>query len=282
MSDGEILDFKFKLVPKHKPEELLENVRSSVARNLPRVIQCHPHDAVLSIAGGGPSLADTYRDMGGYVAAINGSLAFLLDKNVVPNMCGICDPSPHIADLVVADKRVTYFVASCVHPSVFDKLLGAGCNVYLWHASSAPPGIEALLDEIEPNHMLIGGGSTMGLRWIVLGYTSGFREFHLHGLDSSFRDDPDRGRSSHAYPDHQDKKEWIWFDGYQTRPNFIGQVADFLGWMDRLKASDVEPVIVKVFGEGLLQAKFKEWKAVNPGAHEYSAIAEQAAKEIGW
>ena len=261
-SNADIVPFRFTLVPVHKPDELHANIRSATARDLPKVSLCSPHDLELSIVGGGPSLEDTYKNLTGYVVAVNGSLAFLLDHGIVPQMCGVCDPSPHMADIIAADPRVTYFVATCVHPSVFDKLLDAGCLVYRWHCSSIPGG-EELLDEIEPDYLMIGGGSTMGLRWITLGYNIGFRKFHLHGFDSSFR-----GKSSHAYPDHQDAKDWIHFEGFSTRPNFIGQVVDFIGWMERLKDDDVDPVSIKVYGDGLLQEKFKQWKARNPGWHE--------------
>lgn len=258
--------FRFVLVPAHKPEELHDNMRSAIARNLPIVAGTGPANSdVLSIMGGGPSLEDTYRDATGCIAAINGSHAFLLDKGVMPNVCGVCDPSPHMADIVVADPGCTYFLASIVHPSVYDKLLNAGCCIYRWNMSSVPGG-DDLLDEIEPDWFMSGGGSTMGLRWITLGYNMGFRKFHLHGMDSSFRE-----KSSHAYPDHQDAKEWIGFEGFQTRVNFIGQVADFLWWLDRFKQDDVEPVEIRVFGEGLLQTKFAQWKARNPGCHEGNA-----------
>ena len=128
----DLVHFNFKLVPAHKPEELHANIRSSIARGLPVVAGVSPadNDLILSIVGGGPSLEDTYQDLTGYIAAINGSLAYLIEKGVVPHMCGICDPSPHMADIVVADPRVTYFVASIVHPSVYDKLLAADCRIY--------------------------------------------------------------------------------------------------------------------------------------------------------
>lgn len=262
--------FNFKLVPAFKPEQLLEQVRSSMARGLPEVRQCKPHEHVLSVAAGGPSLQDTYRELGNYVAAVNGSLSWLLDHDVIPNLCGVCDPSPHMLDIVEADKRVTYFVASSVHPSVFDKLLSAGCDVVLWHAAPID-GMEALLDELykgkDSGWLEIGGGSTMGMRWINLGYQCGFRSFHVHGLDSSFRIDPVRGRASHAYPDHQDHKDWVKFDGFDTKPNFIGQVADFIGLMERFTHPDIEPVEIKLYGEGLLQKRFAAWQEANLGWH---------------
>lgn len=258
----DILKFGFTLVPVHKPAELQDNIRSSVARGLPVARMCSPSTDTLSIIGGGPSLADTYKDLTGYVAAMNGSLAFLLDKGIVPHMCGVCDPSPHMADIIVAHPDVLYFLASSVHPTVYDKLLDAGCRVVRWNMTGIPGGDE-LYKAIDRDSMIVPGGSTMGLRWLTLGYTMGFRRFDLHGMDSSFR-----GKSSHAYPDHQDGKEWLTFEGYPTRVNFIGQVADFLGTLERLKDEDIEPVQIRVFGDGLLQSKFLKWKDANPGWHE--------------
>lgn len=279
--DAPVFPFNFQLVPAFEPEYLHENIRSSLARDLPVVAICRPHEHVMSIAAGGPSLADTYKELTGHIAAVNGSLGWLLDHGVVPDICGVCDPSPHMVDLVAADPRVTYFLASIVHPAVYDKLLNAGCHVVRWNSSSVPGG-EAVLDELEPGHLTIGGGSTMGLRWLTLGYTCGFRRFHIHGMDSSFRIDPDRGKASHAYPDHQDAKDWIVFDGFHTRPNFLGQVADFVAWLERLTHADVEPVDIRVFGEGLLQKTFARWKEQNPGMHEGRAKDPLITDDFLW
>lgn len=268
-----IVPFHFKLIPAHKPPELHDNIRSSVARKLPVVPGNSPaNDLGLCVVGGGPSLADTIGEIRafvdqrrGYVAAVNGALQWLLDHDVVPTMCGVCDPSPHMAGIVTADPRVTYFLASIVHPSVYDKLINAGCRIFRWNSSAVPDGLR-VLDQVEPDWFTVGGGSTMGLRWLTLGLTLGFRDFDLHGFDSSFRE-----KSSHAYPDHQDAKEWMNFNGYQTRPNFLGQVSDFIGWMDRLMEADVDPVKITVHGDGLLQSMFAKWKDRNPGCHEGGA-----------
>lgn len=254
--------FNFILTPTHKPETLLEHVRSAVARGLPEVRECKPHDEVLSIVGGGPSLADSYKEITGCIAAVNGSLSWLLGKGIVPQMCGVCDPSEHMADVVEAHKDVAYFIASHVHPKVFDRLLDAGCKVYLWHLHPID-GMDALLADLYPDGWIqVTGGCTMGLRWMTLGYLNGFRRFHFHGLDSSFR-----GSSSHAYPDHQDQKDWITFDGYPTRLNFLGQVSDFIMMMDNSLKADVEPIDVKVFGDGLLQKRFRDWQAEHGGKY---------------
>lgn len=246
--------FNFALIPTHTPEFYLDNVRYALSLNLPQVMPCHTHDGILSIAGGGPSLEDTHKDLTGYVAAINGSLAYLLGKGLKPHMCGVCDPTEKIADMLEAEEGVTYFIASCAHRKVFDKLLGTGCDVRLFHVREVE-GIEPLLTEhYEGQYETIPGGCTMGLRWMTLGYYLGFRKFHLHGLDSSFRD-----KSSHAYPDHQDTKEWLYFDGFPTRVNFIGQVVDFINLMEDSRRPGNDPIEIKMFGEGLLQTRYARW-----------------------
>lgn len=299
-SPDTIPGFGFTLVPAFKPETLREQMRSAVARGLPNVSTCGAHEHTLAVAAGGPSLTDTYKELKGYVAAVNGSLAWLLDKGIVPNACGVCDPGAHMADIIEPHKDVTYYLASMVHPSVFDKLIAAGCYVVLWHVAPLE-GIDQLLNELYPKKdwLQIGGGSTMGLRWLNLGYICGFRKFDFHGLDSSFRIyepyhpanaeeakfryfSQSMRRASHAYPDHQDDKEWMELDGYQTKVNFVAQVIDFIKVMDRYIQPDIEPVDVRVFGEGLLQKKWAEWKAEHPGMHEGKAKPALFTDDFVW
>lgn len=261
MGVGEVYEptpFNFALVPTHKPEQLLEHVRYAMTLGLPEVKECAAHDAILSIAGGGPSLEDTWPELTGFIAAANGSLDYLLKKGVAPQMCGVCDPSEHMVDIVEANPGVTYFIASCVHPLVFQKLIAAKCTIYLWHLHPID-GLDELLAEYYPEGWVqIPGGCTMGTRWLTLGYHLGFRKIHVHGLDSSFRG------SSHAYPDHQDAKEWIQFDGHSTRIPFLGQVNDFIGLMEDGRKSDVESIEITMFGEGLLQKRYAHWLKNNP------------------
>ena len=46
-------------------------------------------------------------------------------------------------------------------------------------------------------------------------------------------------------------------EGYRTNINFVQQVLSFIATMDRLEKDDVDPVKVNLFGEGLLQDKWK-------------------------
>lgn len=285
MADGNTMEvggdpadfcFPFTLVPRFDNDVLVEQVLSSLSRALPQVQPCTPHKYPLSIAAGGPSLQDTYKQLWGCIVAVNGSLSFLLEKGIIPDSCGICDPSPHMVDIIEAHPGVRYYVASVVHPSVYDKLQKAGCQVVQWHAGPMT-GLTQALAVYPGEKIIIGGGATMGLRWQSLGYVLGFREFHLHGLDSSFR-----GRSTHAYPDAQDAEEFIEFDGFQTKANFLGQMADFFGWVRRLKQPDVDPVKLVMYGDGLLQKRWRDWQAANPGVHDGSPKQKLITDDFLW
>ena len=224
---------------------MAENIRSALGRGLPEAGRFRAHDRLMAVAGGGPSLADTWHELQGVVVAVNGSLGFLLERGLMPWACGVCDPNPHMADIVEPRAGVFYFVASCCDPAVFDRL--RGCDVVLWHLTGPA---EPILAERGGDWLAIGGGCTMGLRWLNLAHAMGFRKFHLHGLDSSFR-----GGATHAYPDRQDARDSqrLTVEGYPTRLNFLAQVSDFFKVMERFAQPDLDPIGVELFGDGLLQ-----------------------------
>jgi hypothetical protein len=237
-------------------ERMLANVRHSLSLGLPEFQFCRAHKHELSVAAGGPSLADTYTELRGYIVAVNGSLKWLLERGVVPYACGVMDPGEHMADIIVADPRVRYFVASCCDASVFEKL--RGCDVTLWHASGLP-GLEDVLEErLGATWKTVGGGATMGLRWLNLGYMLGFRAFHLHGLDSSFR-----GVATHAYPDRDHQVLRILAGERITKKSFLAQVSDFLRVLETFER-DMEPIAIKVYGDGLLQDSWAMWHRAKP------------------
>lgn len=239
------------VAPATSPGRMLQNMRSALSRGLPEVAGCRRHGLTLSVAGGGPSLADTMRQLTGMVAAINGSQKFLTEHGIVPNVCGILDAGAHMPDVITADRRVRYYVASICDPGVFDKL--KDCEVRLWHPTSVTGG-EGLLELRGGDWLQIGGGSTMGLRWVNLGYVMGFRTFHLHGFDSSFRDG-----QTHAYQDRERGGDIITVAGRKTRANFLEQVSDFFAMLDMF-GRDAPDARFEVFGDGLLQ---DQWAAYN-------------------
>ncbi len=222
------------------------------------VRRCAPHDLILAVAGGGPSLSDTYTKLRGAgpktrVVAVNGSHDWLIDHGIVPYGCAFLDPNPILADLFTPHKEVMYFVSSTCDRAVFDKL--KGFHVRLWHASGQLPDEQQILSSHPPDWLLIGGGSTVSLRWIQLAYVLGFRSFRLHGFDSSSR----HGKR-HAYAQDDGAINEILFRGYSTTPAWLAQVTDFFGMLDRMSTPDTDPISIKMYGDGLLQSEFKRFR----------------------
>lgn len=235
-------------IPDYDPSEILGYIKENIKLQLPEVRPCHAHTHSMSVTGGGPSLKDTQDELSGYICTVNGSHDYLLEQGIRPNACGILDPKPEIANRITPQEDVHYYVASMAHPDVFEKL--SGYHVIRWHASGLP-GIEGLLRAERPDDWyLIGGGSTMGLRWLNLGYVCGFREFHLHGLDSSYQNG-----NTHAYSDHK-RKNQITIDGRKTSPNFMQQVMDFGAVLDRFEQADMDNTDITLYGDGLLQDRY--------------------------
>ena len=227
-------------IPAYDPQMVLDHMEINLRRDLPEVKVCRPHAHKMSVAGGAPSLSDTKDKLDGYICAINGSLNYLYDNGIEAQACGILDPHVDVKPI----KGVHYYVCSIARPEVFDALKNE--HVVMWH-SSGPTGAEEVLKKHRKDYLMMGGGSTMGLRWINLGYMMGFREFHLHGLDSSYRNG-----STHAYNDHE-REQRMTVNGRETSPNFLKQVSDFSGVMDRFSQPDVDPVNIKLYGTGLMQ-----------------------------
>lgn len=175
-------------------EKLLGNVRSSSARNLPWFDLAPEHDGHICIVGGGPSLADTIDELkwrqsiGQKVWALNGVSLFLLRHGINPDALVIADAredNAHFVGMVYRETAV--YLASQCHPIAFQRAADRGLSVTLWH-TNAPGMAELLADEkARPVH-LIGGGSTVGLNAMVLGFAAGYRFMHLYGFDSSYRD----------------------------------------------------------------------------------------------
>lgn len=230
------------------PDGIREHMFSAMGRGLRELTRAVPaHDGVLSIAASGPSLAETYGAMTGRIAALNGSHDYLIGKGVIPFWCAFVDPQEVVAHLFTPRDDVLYFVASMCHPAVFDKLKGH--HVVLWHASW-PDGTErGPLDRRDGEWLTVGGGSTIGLRWIALGYALGYRRFHLHGMDASYTD------KAHAGDEHSIVSSYL-FKGYRTSPQMASQVNEMFTMYEG-RAGEIE---IEVFGDGLLQSCWREYR----------------------
>jgi hypothetical protein len=244
----------------------LEQMRVNCSKDIPWIKRVKkPNNIPIAMVGGGPSLKESLGAIrvlqmrGGHIWALNGTHDYLLDNNIVPNAMAMLDSRPgNIAFVQRPHSDVTYYVAARCHPSVLDAL---ECqDVVLWHSViDQDEDIKIIKDT---DAVLIGGGSTVGLRsmylaWVMLGYT----EFHLFGYDSSYREE-----TNHAYKQGMNKKDdatkmsiFVNDREFITNPWMANQVEGFKEQVEQMVPHGCE---VNVYGDGMLPyvAKLMEQK----------------------
>lgn len=233
-------------------ETLFKNIQSSLERGLPSLVgKVSPHFKKALIVAGGPSLKTELRDIrkhkdrGGVIFSVNGTHDYLIKHKIVPDYMVMVDPKESNKRFVQnPNKRVEYLIGSCCDPAVFDNLQGQ--NVKLWHP---------ILKINEENQftnvpMWIGGGTTVGLRAISVGYVLGFRDFLLFGFDGCLK-----GEDHHAYkqPENDEKKIIdVWFKGkeYFCHIWMATQAQDFIDFL-KINGSLMK---IKIHTPGLIKA----------------------------
>lgn len=222
-------------------EVILQQVSHNIRRGLPQVQphQINPHVAI--VVCGGPSLAETEKELrdavwrGGKIIATNGSYQWCIDRNLKPSAFAMLDArefnSRFIATPVDGCK---YLLAAQCHPQTFD--LCREREVLIWHCcSGADTELEMLkayyFDQVYP----VTGGVTIGLRAISLMRLLGFTAFEIFGLDSCWM-----GKVHHAYEQPENDRDmrrevWLRHQGRDDKsapficsPWHIRQAEDFL------------------------------------------------------
>lgn len=164
-------------------ETLFANMDAAIARGYPQVkeAQSAKTGAILLVASapsvkGQLELIKKMKAAGSPIVAIKGAHDWLIDNGVIPDYALAIDPQEHRIAFYKPQPNVHYMIASQCHPAMFDNL--DGYQVTLWH-----PYVKKGQDRPK-NCMLIGGGTTSGLRAISLFYVLGYRQFELFGFDS--------------------------------------------------------------------------------------------------
>jgi len=164
--------------------ELFEHMDSAIARGLPEVLaQLPAREGVIALVASGPGVKaelNTIRKMqraGTVICAIKGAHDWLIEHGVVPDYALTIDPQEIRAKCFRRPRRdVHYMIASQCHPAMFDHLEEA--QVTIWHPYITKGQTRPL------KRMVIGGGTTSGLRAISVFYVLGWRHFALFGFDS--------------------------------------------------------------------------------------------------
>jgi len=245
-----------------------DNIRANVQRDLEWFSGFPDQKKTCVLVCGGPSLKRSAKAiklrkaMGANIVTVNNALRFLLDNGITPDSHVMLDAREENAEFVKdAPKSVRYFLASQVHPCVFDAL--AGHNVVLWH-NGMHDGTE-LMEIVKPWFdegpdqkpvVFVPGGGTVGLRAMNLAWLSGYKTIHIYGMDSSYEED-----DHHGYPQALN-------DGAETTTVVLGDKT-YRGarWMIRqarefqenYRYLESEGVKVVVHGSGLIP---DIWKAM--------------------
>ena len=228
-----------------------DNIRSACARKLRWFdFDWSRHAGQACIVGGGPSLKDELetlrrrRKHGQEIWALNGAYNYLVEQGLIPDVHVILDARPENVAFVSNPQQFTrYYIASQCDPAIFDAL--KDYEVVLYHCQSE--GVQELLSgEKERQVHLLGAGTTVAMKAMILAELSGFRALHLIGIDSCYQ-----GDEHHSYEQSWNNKENIMDVIYGERafkcaPWMVGQAQDFLEYAQRFNG------VITVAGDGLL------------------------------
>lgn len=238
-----------------------DNVAINVQRELEWFSGFGSREGTCVIVGGGPSLGDgvqaikNHRRRDATIVTVNNALSYLCDRGITPDAHVMLDARQENAEMVrKAPDKVRYFLASQVHPSVYEAI--SEKEVVVWHngmhdGSRMMELVKPWFDE-GPNQkpvIFVPGGGTVGLRALNLAWLSGYKKIHLYGFDSSYEDG-----SHHAYPQSLNDGDNVISvrmgeKTYQCAPWMLRQAKEF---QENYAALRDEGVKVFVHGRGLI------------------------------
>lgn len=234
-------------------DAIVANIRSSLDRGLPVLRQQPWTDTPLAIVAGGPSLADYLPILAAMradvrVLAVNGAYKHLLAAGIVPDYFMLIDSRECNATHVEAPhERTQHYLASQVHPEVFDRL--AGYRVTLLHLGTST-AVETVSDP--DADFLTAPIGMASVHAVYLGAALGHRNQFLFGYDFSRK-----GEESYAFEQPMNKDDepiTITLDGR----SFVTTIT--LARTAEQFAKAIRPVMlgcelsVQVFADGLLPA----------------------------
>jgi uncharacterized Rossmann fold enzyme len=179
----------------YTPEQIIEQIKENIKLKLVEFRQAVVlNNGDFCMVGSGPSIEDHLeaikdcQNQGMPIIAIKGAHDWLIERGIIPDLCIMLDPQPKILNCIkhrgqwpTSHKGCIYMIASQCAPEIFEALKGQ--RTVIWHALSNIGEAEIL-----PGKMLVGGGTTTGLRGVNLGYLMGFRRFRMFGFDSCLKD----------------------------------------------------------------------------------------------
>lgn len=236
-------------------DERLDNIAHNLDAVPSRIILPLPaHDEPVQLVCFGPSLQKTWEvlDRTKTIVSVSGAHNFLMARDIVPHMHVEFDWRPHKAMHVTTPCATKFYLASCVHPKLVEKV----SKPILWHPMQTPKE-NAVIREKERGAYFVPGGSSGGLRAIELLFAMGFRTFDIHGMDSSF--DGGEWAGPH-YGTSREKRDVI--DVIAGGRKFKTSVAFMIYASQFRSCRKAHPnVVFNLHGDGLIQTMNKMEKA---------------------
>ncbi len=240
------------------PEGRWANIETNCKAVRQRVRRAEKHDRRAIVACYGPTLKDNiarlieeHHEEPSDIISVSGAHDFLVGSNIIPTFHVECDPRPHKADNINRPQPgVRYLISSMAHPRLVEKL--GGHDVALWHISGEQS--IRLIDELEPDAFMVGGGGNVGLRAIALLHELGYRKFSIYGMDCSFSDDgAERWSGPHAQKANPSEQPLcqakVGERIFTTSPIYLSYAANFFELVGHLPDATF-----RVYGDSLLQA----------------------------
>ena len=225
------------------------------------------------ICGSGPSLRETWKEIpaGDHILAINSAIGYLIEQGRPPTWGMIWDAADICEKFAVPHPDVTYLIGARCHPKVFERL--AGCKVIVWHAGG-DHNIHKYLSERNIQEPLVNGGTAGVTRSLYLGYAIGYRDFYLHGADSSYSAEGDTHIRGSLVPE-KDMQIFVGGRWFRTTPEWCAQVEEIKLIYPIFRMPSMQANI-SCYGDGMFQHVVKIMKSDEKTALEVArATLEQ-------
>lgn len=294
-ASGAFLIDKYKGKDPVTRDDLFANIKENVSGGEYTPLYTEPYDErTFVMICGGPSIADHLEEIREkslrpdkyFVVCSNMTGGYLLERNIVPHVHFILDPTERKKlDVAVGktSKDIQYWINVACHPAVFGALKEQGIKPYAFLADFDADGkavqtVKQSMTPGQPGMMAIQGGTMAGLRALNLADALGFRDFEYYGFDAAVRLVPG-GAQPYAYEkkrgeaiievscDRCDEK-------FNTTLVFQKQVNEFIQWRHNLAGMNI-----RIIGGGLV-AHYLEHIEHLEGAHHHGTqrFTEEYAK----
>lgn len=233
-------------------EEMNANVKATIKRGYdPLTAYLGSEKGKVCLVGSGPSIAETHEELSGDIIAINSSIKYLLEHDIVPKYGMIWDADEICENFAVAHPDITYLLGARCHSKVFDKL--ADCKTIVWHAGGDHNISEFLLKH-KIDEPMVNGGSAGVTRGMYLAVALGYTDLKIFGADSSYSDAGDTHiTGSLVY--EKDFRCWIGNGDtakeFRTTPEWCAQVNEFRDIYSVFRHPAYQ-IDIEVMGPGML------------------------------